>query len=171
MNYELFQQGPAVYLPILLLSFVVTVVAYGAFPFVFAKTRKKPITGKKYRSMCYGINAAVMFAFVVLNSGVFNAGPYILWTWVWTTYGTKALSKRGIIREEEHLSTGKQGAPNGAAETLSADAYRIKSASSQGAGNKVPGPSRNGSFFCKYCGTRLMENAVFCHECGSRISE
>ena len=31
MSYELFQQGPAVYIPIILLSLVITVVAYGTF--------------------------------------------------------------------------------------------------------------------------------------------
>ena len=50
MSYELFQQGPAAYIPVLLLSLVVTVVAYGAFPFIFAKVRKTPITKKKYNS-------------------------------------------------------------------------------------------------------------------------
>lgn len=30
MSYELFQQGPAAYIPVILVSLVVTVVAYGA---------------------------------------------------------------------------------------------------------------------------------------------
>ena len=46
MSYELFQQGPGVYIPILLLSLVVTVFAYGAFPFILAKHKRKLLPGK-----------------------------------------------------------------------------------------------------------------------------
>ena len=56
MSYELFQQGPAAYIPVILVSLVVTVVAYGAFPFIFARARKKVITKKKYNRLCYGFN-------------------------------------------------------------------------------------------------------------------
>lgn len=39
MSYELFRQGPAAYIPVLLLSLIITVIAYGAFPFIFARVR------------------------------------------------------------------------------------------------------------------------------------
>lgn len=101
--YELFQQGPAVYVPVLLLSLVITIVAYGAFPFIFSKVRKNPITKKKYSSLCYGINAAVMFLFIVINGEAFSGGAYVLWTWIFSNYGIKTLSRRGIITDGEYL--------------------------------------------------------------------
>ena len=101
--YELFQQGPAVYVPVLLLSLVITIVAYGAFPFIFSKVRKNPITKKKYRSLCYGINAAVMFLFIVINGEASSGGAYVLWTWIFSNYGIKTLSRRGIITDGEYL--------------------------------------------------------------------
>ena len=101
--YELFQQGPAVYVPVLLLSLVITIVAYGAFPFIFSKVRKNPITKKKYRSLCYGINAAVMFLFIVINGEASSGGAYVLWTWIFSDYGIKTLSRRGIITDGEYL--------------------------------------------------------------------
>ena len=101
--YELFQQGPAVYVPVLLLSLVITIIAYGAFPFIFSKVRKNPITKKKYRRLCYGINAAVMFLFIVINGEASSGGAYVLWTWIFSNYGIKTLSRRGIITDGEYL--------------------------------------------------------------------
>ena len=34
MSYEMFQQGPAVYVPILLSSLVLTIIAYMAYPLI-----------------------------------------------------------------------------------------------------------------------------------------
>lgn len=99
MNYELFQQGPAVYIPIILLSLVITVVAYGAFPFIFSKARNKSITKKKYRRLRYGINAAVMFLFIVINGEASSGGPYLLWTWIFSNWGTRILDRKGLISD------------------------------------------------------------------------
>ena len=41
MSYELFQQGPAAYIPVILVSLVITVVAYGAFPFILQEHERK----------------------------------------------------------------------------------------------------------------------------------
>lgn len=46
MSWELFQQGPGVYIPVILVSLVLTVLAYGAFPLIFAKTTQRPISKK-----------------------------------------------------------------------------------------------------------------------------
>ena len=62
--YELFQQGPMVYIPVLLISLVVTLLAYAALPIILAKTRKKIITKKKYNLLCYGINFLIMIVFI-----------------------------------------------------------------------------------------------------------
>ena len=67
MTYELFNQGPAAYIPIILVSLLITLVAYGAFPLVFARMRKKTITKKKYNLFCYCVNFLVMVLFVAVN--------------------------------------------------------------------------------------------------------
>lgn len=97
MDYSTFEQGPAVYLPLLLLSLIVTLVLYGAFPFLFAKLRKQPIEKKKYRRICYGTNLIFMLIFSFLNGIVSNGAPYLLWTWVFTEYGTRVLSSKGLM--------------------------------------------------------------------------
>lgn len=101
--YELFQLGPAVYIPVLLLSLIITIVAYGAVPFIIAKTRKSPITKKKYRGLCYGINIAVVFLFIIINGEASSGGAYFLWTTVFSSVGINILSKRGIIANGEYL--------------------------------------------------------------------
>ena len=148
MTYELFQQGAEVYIPILLLSLVITVFAYGAFPFIFAKTRNKPITKKKYRRMCYGINVAVMFLFIVINGGASNGAPYLLWTWVFTNWGTKILDVRGILVDESY----KPDVPNHLPEL-----------------NNKPVVDADKIQFCRKCGERLIENSRFCRKCGTEI--
>ena len=102
--YELFQMGPAVYIPTLLFSLILTIVAFGAFPFIFAKVSKSPTTTKKYKRLCYGINAAVMVLFMIINGGASSAGAYILWTSIFAHFGVKILSRRGIITDSEYLA-------------------------------------------------------------------
>ena len=41
MSYEMFLQGPEVYIPIILISFVITVLAYGAFPLSILTQERK----------------------------------------------------------------------------------------------------------------------------------
>ena len=96
--YELFEQGPAVFIPVLLVSLIITILAYGAFPFIFAKTRNTPITKKKYKRLCYVINFVVAFVFGIIRGGViYNFLPYLFWTWIFTDYGMKILVSRDTI--------------------------------------------------------------------------
>ena len=100
--YELFQMGPMVYIPVLLVSLVVTVVAYGLFPILFAIFRKKNITKKKNTWICYGVNFVVMVVFLALN-GSSSGAPYLLWTWVFTRYGVKKIRLNGYLSDGEYL--------------------------------------------------------------------
>lgn len=97
MNYELFLQGPEVYVPIILVSLAITILAYGAFPIIFAKIRRKNITKKQYKRRCYGINLLVMFAFCVINGEASSGGAYLLWTWIFTSAGLKTLQNKGVL--------------------------------------------------------------------------
>lgn len=105
MSYiELFQQDPAVVIFFLIISLIVTLVAYGAFPIIFAKSRKKPITRRKYRFLCYCINAIVMLLFFAANSRASNGGAYILWTLVFSNRGVQTLEYRGCLKERTYPS-------------------------------------------------------------------
>lgn len=95
-TYELLQQEPSVYLPVILISFVCTLIGYGLFPVVFAKARKTPITRKKYTWTCFGVNLLVMLIFIALGSNG-SGGPYALWTWCFSSYGKKALKTKGLL--------------------------------------------------------------------------
>lgn len=144
MSWELFQQGPEVYVPIILVSLAVTVLAYGAFPFIYAKTRKAPIIKKKYKRRCYGINAAVMFLFMLFNGGVSNGAPYLLWTSVFVAWGTNILEGRNLLLENE------------------AEEPRKKK-------NLSPVKQEDKVCFCRKCGAELNDAVRFCHICGTEI--
>lgn len=151
MTYELFQQGPAAYIPVLLLSLVITVVAYGAFPFIFAKARNTPITKKKYRRLCYGINVAVMFMFIVINGEASSGGPYLLWTWIFSSWGTRILEDKGLLDDGTYIpsATPPVQAPQQSKPIVEA--------------NKI--------CFCRKCGERLIDRSKYCSKCGTEIIE
>lgn len=151
MSYELFQQGPEVYIPILLLSLVITVVAYGAFPLIFAKARKSPITKKKYRGLCYGINVAVMFMFIVINGEASSGGPYLLWTWIFSSWGTRILEDKGLLDDGTYIPS----APTPV----------------QAPQQSKPIVGANKICFCRKCGERLIDRSKYCSKCGTEIIE
>lgn len=91
MTYEIFQQGASVYVPVILISLIITMVVYCAFPLIFAKARKSEITKKKYKLLCYGINILLCLTFAFINGGATSFLPYLIWTWVihYVTYNKK----------------------------------------------------------------------------------
>ena len=147
MSYELFLQGPEVYIPILLLLLAVTMTAYGAFPIIFAKARKSSITKKKYRWLCYGINLAVMLGFTILGGG--SLRPYLFWTWLFTKRGINILRSEGVLEDNENNydTSDSEGEP---------ESSIIK---------------MNKNNFCRKCGDKLLENSKFCRKCGAQVEE
>lgn len=151
MTYELFQQGPAAYIPVLLLSLVITVVAYGAFPFIFAKVRKTPITKKKYRRLCYGINVAVMFMFIVINGEASSGGPYLLWTWIFSSWGTRILEDKGLLNDGTYIPSAPTPVQTPQQSKPIVEVDKI--------------------CFCRKCGEKMIDNSKFCRKCGTEIVE
>ncbi len=94
--YDLFTQGPIVYIPVLVISLVITMLAYGAFPLIFSRVRKKQISKKKFTLLCYGVNLLVMIAFIAFGSKS-SGGPYVLWTWLFSSAGIRKLDDRGVF--------------------------------------------------------------------------
>ena len=119
-----------------------TLVVYGAFPVIFAKTRTTPISKKKYKRLCYGINFIGLIFFVAVN-GTASGGPYILWTWIFSNYGVKTLDAKGLL---DVISTANEGCVD------------------------VSGNNEAISF-CRKCGAKLDSDSRFCCKCGTEIKE
>ena len=96
--FELFQESPTLFFIVIVISLIATLLVYGAFPIIFAKTRKKPINKKKYKGLCYSINFIGLVFFVALN-GVSNSAPYLLWTWIFSNYGVKSLIEKELLSD------------------------------------------------------------------------
>lgn len=135
--FELFQESPGLFFLAVAASLVLTLFIYGAFPVIFAKTRKSPITKKKYKRLCYGINFIGVVFFVALN-GASNGAPYILWTWVFSNYGAKSLDSRNLLIDVQDPTK----------ETLSAPP---KILFCRKCGTNLDPNSK----FCRKCGTKI----------------
>ena len=173
--YELFQMGPMVYIPVLLISLIVTVVTYGLFPVLFAVFRKKSITKRKYTWICYGVNFVVMCVFLALN-GSSSGAPYLLWTWVFTRYGVKKIGLKGCVSHGDYL----EDDPNRITECLSCG-YRNrdyfdtcpqcgKSRKRYVYLNEESSTGSDPTLICKNCGEKLAVDSSFCNKCGTEVS-
>ena len=167
MSYETFQQGPAVYIPLLLISLLVTLVAYGAFPLIFARVRKASITKKKYNLFCYCVNFLVMVLFVAVNGNSSSGAPYLLWTWVFSMSGIKTLKIRGVLEETQNKNY-KNDVSTEVAEvantTISKDS--MIAAAEHPVSEEMPRIR-----FCRKCGFELIDGSEFCSRCGTAITK
>ena len=167
MTYELFNQGPAAYIPIILVSLLITLVAYGAFPLVFARMRKKTITKKKYNLFCYCVNFLVMVLFVAVNGNSSSGAPYLLWTWVLSMSVIKTLKIRGVLEETQNKNY-KNDVSTEVAEvantTISKDS--MIAAAEHPVSEEMPRIR-----FCRKCGFELIDGSEFCSRCGTAITK
>lgn len=165
MSYELFEQGPAAYVPVILVSLVVTLVAYGAFPLIFARTRKEIITKRKYNVLCYCFNILVMILFIAINGEPSSGGPYLLWTWVFSTSGIKTLKNRGVLEGFQNFDYTKTYTYQ-TSQVMSSDIAveaDIKTETSPIPKEKPP------IRFCRKCGFELITGSEFCSKCGTAV--
>lgn len=190
MTYETFQYGPEVYIPVLIVSLIITLIAYGTFPIVFAKTRKKSITKRKYKTLCYAVNFFVMVLFTISNGEPSSGAPYLLWTWVFSTSGINTLKNRKILKGSPNVDCKKtetheknntssfidsneiyanQIEPNESIRTITdispKNSLANDSLDNQGNNNVQIGCNN----FCRKCGEKLLEDSKFCHKCGTEI--
>ena len=138
--FELLQESPMLFFLVLVISLVVTLFVYGAFPVIFAKMRKTPITKKKYKRLCYGINFIGLVFFVALN-GASNGAPYLLWTWIFSNYGAKTLETKGLL-----------------ASVVPAEVENVVVSDNKICYCRKCGTHlEDGSRFCRKCGTEIKE--------------
>lgn len=185
--YELLQESPGLFVLTIIISLIVTLIAYGAFPLIFSRTRKSNITKKKYYTLCYCINFAVMVLFIAINGEPSSGGPYLLWTWVFSSSGLKTLKCRGLLGESQADSC---SIPSSIEEPIIVDAPIVvdhqKGNTCQNCGHELI----DGASFCNMCGTKVpsvvflsntdpINNAIndnndkicFCRKCGSNLHE
>lgn len=105
MSYELLQQEPASFILAILLSLVITLVAYGAFPLIFARVRKDIIAKKEYNILCYCINFLVMMVFIAINGKASSGGAYLIWTCAFSASGLKTLKRRGVLEGSQPIES------------------------------------------------------------------
>lgn len=156
MSYEMFEQGADVYVPAIILSLIVTLLAYGAFPLIFAYARGEKITKKKYSVLCYGINICVMVVFIVIEGKVLSGGAYALWTTVFSFWGVKILRNRGLLEESQPVTSETEAFPKASKkqDTVTPSSVEQKITIN----------------FCRKCGNRLISGGAFCNKCGSKIN-
>lgn len=166
MPYELFKQGPAAYIPVILISLIVTLAAYGAFPLIYARTRKKIITKRKYNVLCYCFNFLILILFVFLNGEPSSGGPYILWTWVFSTSGIKILKKRGVLEGFKPCDKGTASSY----QTSQVMEYNILLEADTKHVTYLTLEENPSVCFCRKCGFELIAGSNFCSRCGTKVA-
>lgn len=137
-------------LPSLLTALTVTVMAYCAFPLIFATARKKKISAKKYRVFCYLFNFLIMLFFAVVGGGSSGA-PYLIWTSLFCAFGLKILGQKELVAVTDSQET--EGESNSGSSAVS-----VLSSSKQAKDR-----------FCKYCGCPIDSATKKCTGCGKQF--
>lgn len=175
MSYQLLQEDPALFLLMFAISFVLTIFVYGLFPWVFAKTRKTLITKKKYKRLCYGINAIGMLFFILLN-GASSGVPYVLWTTIFYRRGIKTLGKRGVMPDSEYFNSGKNQLVLCVRCGHRESSYTEQCVCCGGRSLQFVFVQKETDVldkicFCRNCGANLTEDSHFCLKCGTEVVE
>lgn len=185
MNYDLYSQDPGSYFLIFLISLAITLLAYCAFPLIFASARQKTITKKKYRWICYGVNFLVMILFMVVNGGS-SGGAYLLWTWVFTKSGIKKLAYRNMLDtkdlpdDEQESASPEQVSNKFIVCTSCGYRDRVLFSTCPKCGSystefifinqeEQSSPVVKEICFCRKCGRKLIQGSNFCDLCGTAI--
>lgn len=85
----------------IIVSIIVTLVMYGAFPVSYALIRKKPVSIQTYRAFCIGVTVAVCLVYstisIVLGDRASRGFPAILWGGIFYAWGKKRLMLKTMI--------------------------------------------------------------------------
>jgi len=186
MSYELYQQGPGVWIPLAILSIVLTAFAYGIIPMVMAWTRSEPITRKRFRRRCFLWNILAMAGFAALNGSV-NGAPYLLWTSIFAAWGSKILRNKGLLEDEDGpVKYGPDSVTRCKSCGYTSKEYfeacpkcgkfakeYVNAAETAVPANPVPAqvpptPEKR-PIFCTECGEPSVPGSRFCRKCGARL--
>jgi len=158
MSFKLYQQGPEIYIPILIFSLVLTVVMFGVFPFGFARVRKKSITKKKYNTICYAVNFCIMCVIATETNSAASGAPYLLWTSLFTKNGLRVLEQRGILNDSAYNGTSPEKVD-----------VTDESQDEIGENNLIYTGEEVRCNFCRKCGDKLILGSRYCRKCGAKV--
>ena len=169
--FQLFQEEPGVFFMVVLVLLVFTIVVYGAFPVIFAKTRRTPITKKKYLWLCFGINFICFVLFTIFDGGA-SASPYLFWTYVFSNYGKKTLKSNGFLLDATQKRSKEQTSGDVVQDTLpqQKDAPLRSSSLTKSYQTTAIAIPKASITFCRKCGNKLADGAAFCHKCGTKTT-
>lgn len=164
--YDLFMEGPSVYIPVLVISLLITVAVYCAFPLLYARLCRKPITARKYRVHCFFVNFLIMLVFKLITAGS-STSPYFLWTTVFTYSGVKNLKSRGILLDPKTKEYDGKYAQN--TEQESSTIINTVPYSDRLPLEVTPAKSKKVKpRFCKHCGHPIDPATKKCTGCGKQ---
>lgn len=177
MTYlDYYEKGPEVLLAVLLFSLVVTIFAYGLLPFIYARTRTKTITEKKFKRICYGFNAIPMIFFFLLN-GKTTLMPYLLWTSVFVYFGKNKLERRGILVDadtkesagiESTVPTHSDGETQIRDQILEEPADYVGKYQQPNYSETTKVKPNSKQRYCKLCGGAIDIDTKKCSKCGKQ---
>lgn len=186
-DYQMWSEQPELWVIDFVISLALTLLLYGTFPIVFAKTRKGGITKKRYRGYCICASVAVYVLLMILyvvtgEEGVPGMFPAVFWTGVFYRAGLSTLGKRGKIlafmpQKTPQPVKGQEpaSAPN---ETASAVQYDVRKPLAVTREAERPleettdarrGTGEGTVRFCRNCGCELVPGSQFCAMCGTKI--
>lgn len=164
--YDLFTEGPSAYVPVLVISLLITIAVYCAFPLLYAKLRRKPITALKYRVHCFLVNFLIMLVFKLITVGS-STSPYFLWSTVFTYSGVKNLKSRGVLLDPKMKECAGKYAQNTEQESDTI-INTVPSPDSLPSEITPAKPKKAKSRFCKLCGNSIDPATKKCTGCGKQ---
>lgn len=192
MSYDIFKQGPDVFIPYFLISLVFTIIAYGSLPMIIALTRKKAISISKYRWLCWGLNTIIFIFFAALNGNASTGAAFGTWTWAFSSLGLSTLRSRCLLAEfkpvkrspSENSDNGELppgvwlcncGRKNSAYVSTCYCGLSKRDVLAQSktvtTDSSVPDnlSEECSVCFCRKCGGKLLNNSLFCSKCGTQV--
>lgn len=163
MTFELFEQGPGVYLPVLVVSLLITMAAYSAYPLLYAYCQNEPITAKKFRRRCYLGNLVPMLFFFLFNGGS-SGVPYILWTSVFSAVGKNILDRRNLLEDSDDFVSDQPETPIIDTKLENEDELQQETIVATDPVKPTKGKQR----YCKFCGSSIDRDTKKCTGCGKQ---
>ncbi len=152
----------------ILFSLLITMIAYGSVPLILARARKKNITKRKYRLLCFCINFPIMVLFAILRfingDEAFSVFPYFLWTLVFSRFGIKMLTKRGILEGAQPIDS-TETPTNQASKVIDCEGPEKIDMETKNS----PKEEKLQIRFCRKCGFELVPGSDFCSKCGTAV--
>ena len=153
----------------MIIKLIIGAALYAAFPILYAKFLKKPVTKKQYTTVCSIVAIVVYFFCNNMETDLwvrFGAIAAIVITTVACIFGIKTLTARGLLKTE-----GQAVQPTAAQEEEGFNTEETEEETAEAEAEKPAGdpfaPASKGT--CSQCGAPLRGGESVCEYCGSKI--